>query len=227
MAKEPPPDFEKTHSKMPEQLRVGGFTPFTAIDFPGALSAVVFCQGCPWRCRYCHNGSLLPATSDDLYQWPQLLHHLQQRQGLLDAIVFSGGEPTAQPALENAINQVRALGFKTGLHTAGIYPRRLAKLIPKLHWVGLDIKALPQNYPAITNVRHSGTPAWESARLLAESGIPLQVRLTRHPSLTTEKEIAQIRTELQKLGINELVVQKCNTENCLDQALHSNVIHRQ
>lgn len=208
---------------MKEQLRVGGFTPFTAIDFPGALSAVVFCQGCPWRCRYCHNGGLLPAKNDDLYQWPQLLQHLEQKRGLLDAVVFSGGEPTAQGALETAIDQVAAMGFKIGLHTAGIYPRRLQTLIPKLHWVGLDIKALPQNYAAITRVRDSGQPAWQSARLLADARVPLQIRLTRHPSLTTEKEIAQIRYELKKIGIDELVVQKCNTENCLDRAL----IHRQ
>lgn len=42
-------------------LQVGGITPFTTIDFPGRLAAVIFCQGCPWRCQYCHNRHLLPA----------------------------------------------------------------------------------------------------------------------------------------------------------------------
>ena len=44
-----------------ESLRVGGLVPLTSIDFPGELAAVVFTQGCPWRCVYCHNPELLPA----------------------------------------------------------------------------------------------------------------------------------------------------------------------
>lgn len=204
---------------MDKTLRVGGFTPFTAIDFPGALSAVVFCQGCPWRCRYCHNGGLLPAQADSKYDWQQLLQHLQTRRGLLDAVVFSGGEPTAQGALEDAVHDVRALGFKVGLHTAGMYPRRLARLLPALDWVGLDIKALPNNYPAITGVPGSGAAPWESAGILAEAGIPLQVRLTHHTQLTSDSELAALREKLADIGIPELTVQRCNTQNALDPGL--------
>ncbi|WP_444928025.1 anaerobic ribonucleoside-triphosphate reductase activating protein [Microbulbifer sp. TRSA002] len=159
---------------MDKKLRVGGFTPFTAIDFPGALSAVVFCQGCPWRCRYCHNGE----QTESKYDWQQLLQHLQTRRGLLDAVVFSGGEPTAQSALETAINGVLALGFKVGLHTAGMYPRRIAHLLPLLDWASLDIKVLPENYDAITRVPNSGAAPWQSAAILTT---PLQVRLTPTP----------------------------------------------
>ncbi|SFC89103.1 pyruvate formate lyase activating enzyme [Microbulbifer thermotolerans] len=204
---------------MKERLRVGGFTPFTAIDYPGALSAVVFCQGCPWRCRYCHNSGLLPPRAPTPYAWEQLLEFLGRRRGILDAVVFSGGEPTAQAALDSAVNDVRALGFKVGLHTAGMYPRRLRQLLPRLDWVGLDIKALPQNYPAITGVAASGDTSWESARLLAAAQVPLQVRLTRHPRLTSEEELNEIRKKLLTLGINELVVQRCNTQYCLDSRL--------
>ncbi|BBM03482.1 anaerobic ribonucleoside-triphosphate reductase activating protein [Microbulbifer sp. GL-2] len=204
---------------MGEKLRVGGFTPFTAIDYPGALAAVVFCQGCPWRCRYCHNTDLLPAKAPSAYDWEQILGFLASRQGLLDAVVFSGGEPTAQNALETAVIQVRALGFKVGLHTAGVYPRKLDRLIPSLDWVGLDIKALPENYAAITGVEGSGKAPWQCAELLARSDTPLQVRLTRHPVLTSDTELEQIRHKLQELGIPHLEVQRCNSEKALDQTL--------
>lgn len=204
---------------MSEKLRVGGFTPFTAIDYPGALAAVVFCQGCPWRCRYCHNSDLLPAKAPSIYNWEQILGFLASRQGLLDAVVFSGGEPTAQNALETAVTQVRALGFKVGLHTAGVYPRRLDRLIPNLDWVGLDIKALPENYSAITGVEGSGIAPWQCVELLADSDIPLQVRLTRHPVLTGDTELEQIRHKLQGVGISHLEVQRCNSEKALDQTL--------
>ncbi|MFS1525353.1 anaerobic ribonucleoside-triphosphate reductase activating protein [Microbulbifer sp. 2304DJ12-6] len=204
---------------MTARLRVGGFTPFTTIDYPGELAAVVFCQGCPWRCRYCHNGHLLPARAPSGYDWDQILGLLADRRGLLDAVVFSGGEPTAQEALEDAITGVRKLGFKVGLHTAGIYPRRLRRLITRLDWVGLDIKALPENYPAISGVARSGTAPWQCAKLLAEAGIPLQVRLTRHPRLTSDSELDQICQKLRLLGIPHLEIQHCNSAQALDKTL--------
>ncbi|WP_444959576.1 anaerobic ribonucleoside-triphosphate reductase activating protein [Microbulbifer sp. VVAC002] len=204
---------------MSNKLRVGGFTSFTAIDLPGELAAVVFCQGCPWRCRYCHNGDLLPARAPSAYDWDQILTFLDSRRGLLDAVVFSGGEPTAQSALEPAIAQVRELGFKVGLHTAGIYPRRLERLIQCLDWVGLDIKAMPENYPSITGVDGSGVAPWQCAELLAQSNVPLQVRLTRHPSLTTDAELNQIREKLNGVGIEKLEIQRCNSEQAIDQTL--------
>ncbi|WKD48312.1 anaerobic ribonucleoside-triphosphate reductase activating protein [Microbulbifer spongiae] len=204
---------------MNAHLRVGGFTPFTAIDYPGELAAVVFCQGCPWRCRYCHNGHLLPARAPSTHGWEQVVNFLADRRGLLDAVVFSGGEPTAQEALEGAVTEVRKLGFKVGLHTAGIYPRRLRRLIPRLDWVGLDIKALPENYPAISGVARSGAAPWQSAKLLAEAGIPLQVRLTHHPRLTSHSELDQIRQKLRLLGIPHLEIQPCNSAQALDETL--------
>src|SRR5450759_6030856 len=44
-------------------LCIGGLTPLSLSDWPGQLAAVVFCQGCPWRCGYCHNPHLIPPVS--------------------------------------------------------------------------------------------------------------------------------------------------------------------
>ena len=84
-------------------LRIGGITPLTTIDFPGRLAAVLYCQGCPWRCSYCHNPELLDATTPAEMDWPQVLAFLRKRQGLLDGVVFSGGEPTLQAGLPQAL----------------------------------------------------------------------------------------------------------------------------
>ena len=159
-------------------LRVGGLTPLTSIDYPGELAAVVFCQGCPWRCGYCHNPDLLAPRGRHLLPWPLIMDFLRHRQGLLDAVVFSGGEPTLQRALGEAMDEVRALGFRIGLHTAGIYPRRLTALLPRLDWVGLDIKAMPEDYLALTGAPDSGERAWQSLGLLLANGIPMEVRTT-------------------------------------------------
>src|SRR3954453_3039688 len=81
------------------RLRVGGLQRWTSIDFPGRLAAVVFCQGCPWRCSYCQNPELLDASAAPQFAWDEVLDFLRGRQGLLDGVVFSGGEPLLQAAL--------------------------------------------------------------------------------------------------------------------------------
>ena len=76
-------------------LKVGGYVPFSSTDYPGKLAAVVFVQGCPWRCTYCHNPHLQPRQQPPgSPSWEQIRKRLQGRQGLLDAVVFSGGEAT-------------------------------------------------------------------------------------------------------------------------------------
>ena len=181
-------------------MRIGGFVPFTSIDYPGELAAVVFCQGCPWCCSYCHNPHLLDARSTEHLDWRALLEVLSLRKGLLDAVVFSGGEPTLQEELPQAVAEVKEMGFKIGLHTAGCYPHRLERLLPRVDWVGLDIKDLPEHYASLTGVPHSGERAWESLQVLRTSSIPFEVRTTRYPELSATRLI-QLKSRLKQLGV--------------------------
>jgi len=201
-----------------DKLRIGGFTRLTTIDFPGELAAVVFCQGCPWRCRYCHNADLLDARAAPRVQWSDIRGFLQHRIGLLDGVVFSGGEPTAQGALDAAMQEVRALGFKVGLHTSGAYPDRLRALLPLVDWVGLDIKALPDDYPAITGAPDSGRRAWESLDVLLTARVPLEVRTTLMPDWTPE-QIATLAHALADAGVKNYCVQACDSSRALDETL--------
>ncbi|MGQ9660205.1 MAG: anaerobic ribonucleoside-triphosphate reductase activating protein [Thermochromatium sp.] len=202
-----------------EQLRVGGFTRLTTIDYPGELAAVVFCQGCPWRCRYCHNATLLGATaSESRLDWHDILAFLRQRVGLLDAVVFSGGEPTVQAALGAAMRETRALGYRIGLHTSGAYPERLCSLLSLIDWVGLDIKALPEDYAAITGVPNSGERAWSSLSLLLEAGVNLEVRTTLMPDWTPDY-VRTLSGKLAETGVRHYVLQVCATQLALDPSL--------
>ncbi len=202
-------------------LRVGGLEPMTTVDFPDRLAAVVFCQGCPMRCRYCHNPELLPRRGEIEIPWSDILAFLESRRGLLDAVVFSGGEPTQQRALPDAIQAVREMGFEIGLHTAGVYPKRLARLLPSIDWVGLDVKALPEAYPGLTGMPGSGALAWESVRLVAASGVPYQLRTTVHPELMSRPQQARLRQHLDGLQPLEHIWQACRTDLCADPALIS------
>ncbi len=202
-------------------LRVGGLTPLTTIDYPGELAAVVFCQGCPWRCRYCQNADLLPGRGQNELPWERILELLERRRGLLDAVVFSGGEPTLQAALIDAIKQVKALGYKTGLHSAGIYPNRLERVLPELDWVGLDIKALPEGYPATTGIPGSGEAAWDCARRLIAAGVAHEIRLTVHPALLPPEQVEKMLQRLDTMGAVRVILQLCRAAGALDPSLHS------
>ena len=213
-------------------LHLGGFIPLTTLDYPDHLSAVVFCQGCEWRCDYCHNPELLakkPKKNTEIsYQWDDILHFLQHRQGLLDAVVFSGGEPLFQTGLAAAIEDVKKLGFQVALHTAGTNPQQLAQLLPHLDWVGLDIKALAIEYSALTHHTESGQQAWQSLQILLDSGINYEVRTTVHPAFFTPESLLTLAQQLAKKGVEHYVVQTATTDTCLNARLrHSVRINRQ
>lgn len=204
-------------------LQIGGLTPLTSTDFPGCLAAVVFCQGCPWRCGYCHNPHLIPRHGGNQLEWPAVMRFLRRRRGLLDAVVFSGGEPTLQDGLEQAITEVRELGFKVGLHTGGTYPSRLGELLPLLSWVGMDIKSAFAGYDKVTGTPASGEKARGSARLLLASGVPYEFRTTVHPLYHTRDSLLQLAEELQQLGAKHYLLQEFRPQGCADEtvSLHS------
>lgn len=198
-----------------DSLNVGGITPLTSIDYPGELAAVVFCQGCPYHCGYCHNPELIDARQAGDFAWQDILEQLSRRRGLLDAVVFSGGEPTLQKQLVSAVHDVKRLGFKVALHTAGSYPQRLQALLPELDWVGLDIKTLAEDYPALTGVPGSGKSCWQSLELLRHGNTDYEVRITVEPGLLPENRLLRLLERLAPLQLPALALQQCQPVNPL------------
>lgn len=196
-----------------DDLTIAGLVPLSSVDWPGKLVATVFCQGCPWNCAYCHNASLIDCALPGLLSWDDDVEPLlARRRGLLDGVVFTGGEATRQAALAPAMVRVRHLGFEVGLHTGGAYPRRLAEILPLVDWVGLDIKALPEDYGAVTGVAAAGARAWEALRLVLDSGVGLEVRLTLHPDSPQAVTAVEIARRLRAAGVRVLVIQEARAE---------------
>lgn len=191
-------------------LRVGGLTPFTSIDYPGKLSAVVFVQGCPWRCGYCHNPHLQPRGGAGGPAWTEVLDWLRRRVGLLDAVVFSGGEPTVDPALAAAMAESRALGLAVGLHSAGTHPRRLHEVLPQADWVGLDIKAPlddPAAYERTTGIAGAAQAVRRSLRALLAAGVAHELRTTAHPALLDDDALLRLADGLAGEGATHYALQ--------------------
>lgn len=192
------------------RLNIGGLTPFTTIDFPGYLAAVVFFQGCSWRCSYCHNQHLLDVNKEG-DDWDTLHTFLESRRGFLDGVVLSGGEPLLQSGLSDVIARIKEMGFKVALHTAGICPQRLEGHLPMLDWIGIDIKTSFANYSQITGIEGSGEKAKQSLALVMASGVDYEVRTTVEPTVFTRKSILELAKELATYGVKHYVLQECRT----------------
>ncbi len=188
-------------------LRIGGFEPFSTVDYPGRLAAVIFCQGCPLRCGYCHNPDLIPARASGSLSFEDVLSAIDARKGFLDAVVFSGGEPLAQAAVIPAMEAMRRRGFETGLHTAGTNPALFEAALPLVDWVGFDVKAPLDGYRGVTGA-DAGAKVRVSLEILVKSGVSYEVRTTVWPARIGKAEICMMASMLREMGVRRYALQE-------------------
>ncbi len=174
-------------------MLIAGLQRTSTLDFPGKLAAVIFTAGCNYRCFYCHNKPLLddpPLMSED-----EVIAFLEKRRGLLDGIVFSGGEPTLQKDLSWWLNRAKRLGFAVKLDTNGSRPDVLEGLIKAglADYIAMDVKCPLGMYPSITGAAATGVK--RSIELLTSSGVEHEFRTTVVPQLGA-KELSAIAESL-------------------------------
>ena len=196
------PDFSK--------ILIGDVEAFSIVDFPSHIAAVVFLQGCPWRCPFCYNASLQPLKPNEPSDWTfeKLLKFIERRKGMLDAVVFSGGEPLVQEGLFDAIKAAKDLGYTIGLHTGGYRPEHLKKVLPLLDWVGLDVKGPKAKYKALTGGFNAFDDMKKSLQLLLDSGIHFECRTTCDPRELSVQDLFELGTFLKEMGVKEYYLQK-------------------
>ena len=137
---------------------IGGVQKTSLVDFPHRVAAVVFTQGCNFRCGYCHNPLLLPKSNSELdsesFTKEKFFAFLKTRIGKLDGIVITGGEPTLQSGLYDFIKEIKQMGFDIKLDTNGTNPKIVEKLLSDnlLDYIAMDIKAPLEKYPQIINI---------------------------------------------------------------------------
>ncbi len=168
----------------------------------------------PLLCGYCRNPHLVPPKAETEIAWSEVLSFLESRHGLLDGVVFSGGEPTLQVALPDAIRAVRELGFRIGSHTAGPYPARLTAVPPLVDWIGFDIKAAFDDYVRITGTTASGIKAKASLLRVLQSGVACDFRTTVHDALLNHFDLARLASELAALGVHAHRLQPFRAAGC-------------
>ncbi|BCL76725.1 anaerobic ribonucleoside-triphosphate reductase activating protein [Jeongeupia sp. HS-3] len=208
---------------LPNPPQIGGFVPFSSCDYPGELACVVFLAGCPWRCHYCHNPHLQARQQvAGVPVWAEIVTWLEQRRGLLDAVVFCGGEPLAEKHLPAMLRDVKAMGFKAALHTGGAYPARLAHCLPYVDWVGFDVKTGFADYQQVTLVQRSGDPARASLQQVIDTGVAFECRTTIHPQLHDDAALLALADTLAGLGVQDYALQRYRPQGCESALLGSN-----
>ena len=176
-------------------MRIGGLIKFTLIDYPGRVAAVVFTQGCNFRCRYCHNPELVyPHLLQEPMPEEEVLAFLRRRQGALEGVVVTGGEPTLQPDLIRFLEDVKALGYKIKLDTNGSKPEVIQEAIDKklVDYIAMDLKAPLEKYSLITGVEFEPTTLQQSMHIITESGLPYEFRTTYDKEVLTDNDISAI-----------------------------------
>lgn len=163
-------------------MKIHGFQKLTLLDYPGMTACTLFFAGCNFRCPFCHNAPLVTDIDNTaVYDEAEVLSFLERRQGILDGVCITGGEPLMQPDLALFIGKIKALGYKVKLDTNGSAPDKLKAMIDSglIDYVAMDIKNRKEKYAQTVGVEHFDiTPIEESVSLLLEGKVDYEFRTT-------------------------------------------------
>lgn len=163
-------------------MNIRGLQKLTLLDYPGKMACIVFTGGCNLRCPFCHNASIVLNPSDESeFSVDDVLAFLRKRQGILEGVVITGGEPLMQKDVSDFIEKVRELGYSVKLDTNGTYPDKLRDLIDKglVDYVAMDVKASPSGYPPAVGIGgYDISKITQSINLLLEGRVDYEFRTT-------------------------------------------------
>jgi pyruvate formate lyase activating enzyme len=178
-------------------MKIGGYLPQSMIDYPGKIAAVLFTQGCNFRCGYCHNPELvLPGYFGPVLDENSIFNSVRERIGWLDALVVTGGEPTVHHDLPEFLQRLKAFGLLVKLDTNGSQPEMLKSILDRqlVDYVAMDIKNVPtpEGYSQVIGLDNCNPllkNILQSVGLLKQANIELEFRTTMLPGIHTQKII--------------------------------------
>lgn len=205
-------------------MKICGFNKTTLLDYPGKVACTIFFGSCNFRCPFCHNGSLvLHADRQPEIPQDEILAFLKKRQGILDGVCITGGEPTLTEELPDFMKKIKDLGYSIKLDTNGSRPHVVKKLVQAglADKVAMDIKACPDHYKALTGLRYPDMDSiCETVSFLLEGNVDYEFRTTVVRELHTEKDFTEIGKWLA--GAKEYYLQAYrDSEEVLQPGFHS------
>ena len=173
-------------------MKISGLMKLTLLDFPGHVACTVFLAGCNFRCPFCHNGSLVRGGDLEISR-EELFSFLKKRQGVLDGVCITGGEPLMNADVISLAREIKELGFLVKLDTNGSYPERLGEMLSSgfVDYVAMDIKNSPIAYSAACGVDFDVEKIKRSVEVIKSSGIEHEFRTTVVKGIHTAADIAE------------------------------------
>jgi pyruvate formate lyase activating enzyme len=209
---------------------IGGLEKLTLLDYPDHLAAIIFTQGCNFRCHFCYNPLLvLPQSGKDVKNKkekgfsplsPQnLFLFLQERFGRLEGVVITGGEPTLHPDLPFFIKTIKDIGYLVKLDTNGTNPQMLKQLLADklLDYIAMDLKAPYAKYETVVGTPVNCNNLQESVKIIRSCGLPYEFRTTVVPGLLTAEDFVPMGQAIQ--GASKWYLQSFKSDtNLVDAA---------
>ena len=173
---------------------LGGLQKLTLLDFPEHVACTVFTLGCDFRCPFCHNAPLVRTGGTPQYPVEDFFRFLEMRQGILDGVAVTGGEPLLQPDIEDFLQRIKAMGYAVKLDTNGSHPEKLQAILQKrlVDFVAMDIKNAPGKYEQTAGATGILERVQQSAALLLGGDTPFEFRTTAVAELHEPEDFRDI-----------------------------------
>lgn len=204
-------------------MEFNGWEKLSLVDFDGNLSTTIFASGCPFRCPYCHNADLvLEGRQLDVIPWEEILGYLKKRQGILEAVCISGGEPTLGDDLLAKMAEIKSLGYKIKLDSNGFRPNILKEVVSKglVDYIAMDIKnSLTRYHETIGNPLIDLAKIQESIEFLLSNKVGYEFRTTIVEEFHREEDMVEIANLIR--GAKRYYLQLyIDSENCIEHGFH-------
>ncbi len=211
---------------------IGGLQKFSLLDYPNKISAIIFTQGCNFRCHFCYNPMLVQPQSkesqvgkvkyspqgdqeDHQINEDDLFVFLKSRIGKIQAVVITGGEPTLHPDLPDFIFKIKKMGFLVKLDTNGTNPKMIKNLIDKnlIDYIAMDLKAPLKRYQEIAGVNMDFQNIPKSVKIIMKSKLPYEFRTTISPNFFSTQDIEEMGAIIK--GASQWYLQKFKSDTPL------------
>ena len=178
-------------------MKISGFQPFSLNEYPGEISAIIFTQGCNFRCRYCYNPDLIPEEHprNSYIEEKNVLDLLKKKRDRLTAVTLTGGEPLLQSDIMEFLTELKSMGYKIKINTNGSCDMRLKYILEwkMVDFIAMDIKATKDKYEDIIQRPVNKNIIDNSIKMIMESGIPYVFHTVMDEDVLNGKDIEKIK----------------------------------
>lgn len=179
-------------------MKIGGIQKTSLLDYPDMLSAIIWAIDCNFRCPFCYNKNLVFGKTESIPE-EEILSFLKKRQGMLEGLVISGGEPLMQEDIVDFTREVKKLGYLIKIDTNGMFPDKIKEILDKklVDYVAMDVKAPKEKYNQLAGVKVDISKIEKSIDIIRNDVPGYEFKTTFAPGLLKKEDIVEIAKWLE------------------------------